>query len=197
MSRELRAGFLALIAAAAFAITGDTTAANAKKPSKAELVQRLSKAIEFNQQAEVELIKQLKIVTNWVAEFHQRYGHYPHSPQEIALFQTHLAKLLPENPFEIKQPKSTEEQPLLMQHRDPLNPTDSDSPRIQVMYDPGLNQTALEMAKQNPPGNWFSNPGTVAVVTDGLQLCAVWVGGFDGRPLRDATSNQTIFYVIR
>jgi hypothetical protein len=188
---------LTLVSATALAITGSTTMAAAKQPSKAELVQRLSKAIEFNQQAEVELLKQLKIVTRWVAEFHQRYDHYPRSPQEIGLFQTQLGKLLPDNPFEIKQPKSTEEQPLLMQHRDPLNPTDSDAPRIQVMYDPSLNITALEMAKQNPPGNWFSNPGTVAIVTDGLNLCAVWIGGFDGRPLRDTTNNRTIFYVIR
>ena len=177
-------------------LVGTLAPALSKRLSRAELAERAAKAVQLSLEAEVELSKQMTTVARWLNEFHQRYYHYPQSPQEIEFFQRRLGKLLPANPFLATPPPSMEEKTLVAQHLNMMN--EQDEPvRLKISLDPALTEARLSQLVKEPPGNWFTDPGAISVVNNGMGLCAVWAGGFDGRPIRDSKNGQTIIYIVR
>lgn len=171
--------------------------AEAKRPSRAELAQKAVLAVQSVQQAEKQLDEQVLTVERWLAEFNDRYGHYPQSAQEIEFFQTKMGDLLPPNPFVVSKPISREQLPLADQCVNLLDLKPSHEPRIKVIFDPSLNESKLRLATNNHPDSWSTTPGDITIVTNGSDLCVVIAGGCDGRPQVDQNTGKIFYNVLR
>ncbi|HEY9788693.1 MAG TPA: hypothetical protein V6D17_25115 [Candidatus Obscuribacterales bacterium] len=177
-----------------------------------------SRALEqkmIREQADNELYTQMQRVASWLDQYCVWNQRFPmpeagDANDELPWAQTQLNQLVPNNPYISGKLQTFAGLDADPQYVDAENSPTSylDSPkesasgslgsdsaanlkRIQLVYNPSLNQNILDEYLTDPPMDWTAAPGTITAVSNNTNLIVVWGAGADGKPIRELGSNRT------
>ncbi|GEM_PF-3467577 len=186
---------IAVCAAFVIAIAYGGTPGSARRPDP-KMIQRIAAAVATNQKLEETLAAQLRSTAGYLRRFRLVNGSYPESPVEIESLRYDLGELLPENPYSVPEAPRLEDRgpgEKVFNLLDPPKDRHAEwAARFHVFVDRTLRPDALDYLRAHPPETWQAEPGTITIISNGSDLCAVWGAGSSGRPLHDWENGQML-----
>lgn len=171
----MRRHHLSLLALAIGLTASCAVTVEARRPAKyfAEYVATLKRLME----ADTEMYRQVQIVSRKMRQFYDSYGHFPSSEEEYILFRKVCGNYIVGNPY---QPKTTSL----------YDGTDVPAPYavpIHFLMDRALSKENIAKFMKDPPPSWQGEPGSMFVMTNGINRYLIWSASADRLPMRDCS----------
>ena len=136
-------------------------------------------------EADNQLYKYMEMIANGMENFHAKYGHFPEPGEEQDKLRRALAKVATNNPYDPKiYNADTNEQ---LSKGEPI--------KIVFLVDGALTESFIKDTEKTAPKSWSTDPGTIVVITNGVDKFVVWGASADRLPIKEiGTGNTRVVY---
>jgi hypothetical protein len=180
-------------------VCGTGICASANKMSNAQLGKLGRYVMLANLEANQTLLGNVRVVANALDHYVHEHGHLPAGSDEVDPFLKQLEETLPNNVFAEDSAGSS-----LLTPKDlgdgqvePLGSTDKGkSTKVQMVFEQKFSEDTADQYMDEPPDEWRAEPGTITIVSNGLNLAAIWGAGSNCRPITGEDAKPQIFLLI-
>lgn len=132
-------------------------------------------------EADNQLYKYMEMVANGMENFYAKKGHFPEPGLEQDRLRRALAKVATNNPYNPKiYNADTNEQ---LSKGEPI--------KIVFLVDGALSEEFVQDAQKTAPKSWTTDPGTIVVITNGVDRFVVWGASADRLPIKQIGTGST------
>lgn len=156
-----------------------STFAASKRLPPMELYKYILEAQTKSQEADKKMIARIALIGEITTEFHDRFGRFPQTCDELSQFSPadHLSRM--KNPYLEHEYMSRE----LPKDTSPLI-------KVEILEDYGISKNSLLNLVKHPPANWDGEPGSIVLMHNTENLFAIRGCGLTRKPVMDSTTGS-------